>query len=140
MGLTAAGVAGALTPPWLGDARAASIPSFLAPADADLVVFNAKIYTMDQAAPRAEAFATKAGRFIAVGSTAEIKALAGKRAQTFDAKQMTIVPGFTDCHNHAGGDVLLYEVLVGNPFEVEFVIKDIEIVRTVVGGSTAYQA
>jgi predicted amidohydrolase YtcJ len=31
------------------------------------------------------------------------------------------VPGFTDCHNHAGGDTLLYEVLVGNPFEVEFV-------------------
>ena len=30
---------------------------------------------------------------------------------------MTIVPGFTDCHNHAGGTTLLYEVLVGNPFE-----------------------
>ncbi len=37
---------------------------------------------------------------------------------------MTVVPGFTDCHNHAGGDVLLYEVLVGNPFEVEFVTID----------------
>jgi predicted amidohydrolase YtcJ len=34
---------------------------------------------------------------------------------------MTIVPGFTDTHNHAGGTTLLYEVLVGNPFEVEFV-------------------
>jgi predicted amidohydrolase YtcJ len=34
---------------------------------------------------------------------------------------MTVVPGFTDCHNHAGGTTLLYEVLVGNPFEVEFV-------------------
>ena len=34
---------------------------------------------------------------------------------------MTVVPGFIDCHNHAGGEVLLYEVLVGNPFEVEFV-------------------
>src|SRR5689334_22133753 len=29
-------------------------------------------------------------------------------------------PGFVDCHNHAGGTTLLYEVLVGNPFEVEF--------------------
>ena len=28
--------------------------------------------------------------------------------QTFDAKQMTIVPGFTDCHNHADGTTLLY--------------------------------
>jgi hypothetical protein len=34
------------------------------------------------------------------------------------------VPGFTDCHNHAGGTTLLYEVLVGNPFEVEFVTID----------------
>ena len=34
---------------------------------------------------------------------------------------MTIVPGFIDTHNHAGGTTLLYEVLVGNPFEVEFV-------------------
>src|SRR5689334_20287276 len=33
-------------------------------------------------------------------------------------------PGFTDCHNHAGGTTLLYEVLVGNPFEVEFVTID----------------
>ena len=31
------------------------------------------------------------------------------------------MPGFIDCHNHAGGEVLLNEVLVGNPFDVEFV-------------------
>lgn len=34
---------------------------------------------------------------------------------------MTIVPGFIDCHNHARGNTLLYEVLVGNPYVVEFV-------------------
>ena len=34
---------------------------------------------------------------------------------------MSIVPAFIDTHNHAGGTTLLYEVLVGNPFEVEFV-------------------
>jgi predicted amidohydrolase YtcJ len=89
--------------------------------DADLVVFNAKVYTMDSRAPRAEAFAVKGGKFMAVGSTAEIKGLVGKKTQSFDARQMTLVPGFIDCHNHADGDVLLYEVLVGNPYEVEFV-------------------
>ena len=47
----------------------------------------------------------KGGRFIAVGSNADIKALVGKDTQTFDARQMTVVPGFIDCHNHAGGDV-----------------------------------
>jgi hypothetical protein len=114
MGLTAAGVAGAFTPGWLSTVAAWA-------GDPDLVVLNAKVYTMDPAAARAEAFAIKSGRFVAVGTSAEIKALAGKRTQTFDAQQMTVVPGFTDCHNHAGGTTLLYEVLVGNPFEVEFV-------------------
>lgn len=89
--------------------------------DADLVVYNAKVYTVDPRTPRAEAFAVKAGRFTAVGSNAEIRALAGKGTRTFDAKQMAIVPGFIDCHNHAPGNVLLYEVVVGNPYEVEFV-------------------
>jgi predicted amidohydrolase YtcJ len=128
MGLTAAGVAGALSRPWIGEHAGSAGHAWYAPgsqgvqgADADLVVFNAKVYTMDSSAPRAEAFATSGGRFIAVGSTADIKGLIGKSTQTLDAKQMTIVPGFTDCHNHAGGSTLLYEVLVGNPFDVEFV-------------------
>jgi predicted amidohydrolase YtcJ len=121
LGLTAAGVAGALAPPWLRGANAALTRGDASDAEADLIVLNARVYTMDPGLPRAEAFATKAGRFLAVGSTADIRGLAGKRTQTFDAKQMTIVPGFADCHNHAGGTTLLYEVLVGNPFEVEFV-------------------
>src|SRR5262245_27888157 len=87
----------------------------------DFVVYNAKVYTMDARVPRAEAFAVAAGKFLALGRSSDIRALAGRRTETLDAKQMTIVPGFIDCHNHAGGTTLLYEVLVGNPFEVEFV-------------------
>jgi hypothetical protein len=121
MGLAAAGVAGAFSPTFVRSASAATaVPGRLA-VDPDLVVFNAKVYTMDAATPRAEAFAIKAGRFVALGSSAEIRALAGKRTQSLDAKQMTVLPGFIDTHNHAGGTTLLYEVLVGNPFEVEFV-------------------
>ena len=101
--------------PWRGAAAPAETD------DIDLVVFNAKVYTVDSRAPKAEAFAVLGGRFFAVGSTDDMKALIGKRTQTFDAKQMTIVPGFIDCHNHATGNVLLYEVLVGNPYVVEFV-------------------
>jgi predicted amidohydrolase YtcJ len=88
---------------------------------ADLVVLNGRVYTMDAIAPRAEAFAVKDGRFVAVGTTAAVRSHVGPNTQTIDAKQMTIVPGFIDTHNHAGGATLLYEVLVGNPFEVEFV-------------------
>jgi predicted amidohydrolase YtcJ len=115
MGLASLGVAGLLTRPrW----------SWPFPPDADLLVLNAKVYTMDPLIPRAEAFAIKADRIMAVGSNADISGLKTKRTRTFDAGRMTIVPGFVDCHNHAPGAMLLYEVLVGNPFEVEFVTID----------------
>ena len=124
MSIAGAGIAGAFGAPWLGAAPAAqgqAQNAGIRPQDADLVVFNAKVYTVDSRSPKAEAFAVKAGRFSAVGGNAEIRALIGKGTQTFDARQMTVVPGFIDCHNHAPGNVLLYEVLVGNPFVVEFV-------------------
>jgi len=91
------------------------------PRHADLVVFNAKVYTIDSRMPRAEALAVKGSRFVYVGTSVEAKAFIGRNTRTLDAKQMTIVPGFIDCHNHAGGNTLLYDVIVGNPFEVEFV-------------------
>ena len=87
----------------------------------DLIVTNATVYTVDSAMPKAEAFAVRDGKFVAVGKSDEIRGLAGKGTQTFDAKGMTVVPGFIDCHNHAPGNVLLYEVVVGNPYVVEFV-------------------
>ncbi len=73
MGLTGAGIAAALGGPLAGIALAAE------EQDADLVVFNAKVYTVDSSAPKAEAFAVKAGRFTAVGSSADIKACSASR-------------------------------------------------------------
>jgi predicted amidohydrolase YtcJ len=117
----AAGALGAATP-W---ARAADPVSATTARDAELIVVNANVCTMDSKLPRAQAFAIRGGRFIAVGSTAEMRSLAGKATQEFDAKRMTIVPGFIDCHCHADrGPILLYGVLVGNPFEAEFVTID----------------
>src|SRR5436305_12843199 len=95
-----------------------------ATAAPDLVVFNARIATVDPRLPRADAFAIKNGRFLAVGSNADIRNMIRTGTPTWDAKGAAIVPGFIDTHNHAGGAVLLYEVLVGNPFEVEFVTID----------------
>jgi predicted amidohydrolase YtcJ len=120
LGLTAAGLATTLTPDWLRDARAVSRAAERAP-EPELIVYNAKVYTMDAGMPFADAFAIKAGRFVAVGRSADVRALRGKGTQLIDAKRMTVLPGFIDCHNHAGGTTLLYETLVGNPFEVEFV-------------------
>lgn len=118
-GLGAAGLGGA------GSLPGTSFAAMLGRPDAvDLVVHNAKVYTVEAANPTAQAFAVRGGRFVALGSDDEIRPLAGAGAKTYDAQGMTIVPGFIDTHNHAMGEVLLYEVLVGNPFEVEFVTID----------------
>ena len=101
--------------------RASAQDSVATVATPDLIVVNANIYTVDPRSSHAEAFAVQAGRFQAVGSNEAIRNLARRTTQIFDAQKMTIVPGFIDCHNHAGGNILLYEVLVGNPFMVEFV-------------------
>jgi predicted amidohydrolase YtcJ len=126
MNMAGAGAAGLVAQPLLDtNAEAQATPSGMTGGrDPDLIVINAKVYTVDPRAPRAEAFAVTASRFSAVGSTADITGLAGKNTRVFDAGQMTIVPGFIDCHLHAEGEVLLNEVLVGNPFEVEFVTID----------------
>ena len=90
----------------------------------DVIVVNANVFTVDARLPRAEAFAISAGRFQAVGTSQDIRNLARRGTQVFDAQKMTIVPGFIDCHNHAEAEILLYGVVVGNPFEVEFVTID----------------
>ena len=118
MGLSGASIAGLAAARWSGTTAAVAADLGENP---DLVVLNANVYTIDPLLPRAQAFAVKAGRFVAVGGTEDIKSLIGNRTQTIDAEQMTVVPGFIDAHNHAPGAILLYEVLVGNPYEVEFV-------------------
>src|ERR1700722_17784124 len=90
----------------------------------DLIIFNARIITVDSRNPHAEAFAIKNGRFLAVGSKTDVRNLVRPGTPTWDAQGAAIVPGFIDTHNHAGGTTLLYEVLVGNPFEVEMVTID----------------
>jgi len=121
LGVTAAGLAGAVGSQFAGSTPVAAQTRPADARDADLIVVNAKVYTVDDRQPRADAFAVKGGRFAAVGSNADVRSLAGKSTQTIDARGMTVVPGFIDCHNHAPGNTLLYDVLVGNPFEVEFV-------------------
>src|SRR6185295_6738570 len=55
-------------------------------AEPDLILVNARVLTSDAAAPRAEAFAVKNGRFTAVGSTGDVRNLATSRTPVDDAK------------------------------------------------------
>jgi predicted amidohydrolase YtcJ len=70
---------------------------------ADLIVTNAKVYTVDAARPRASGFAVRAGRFVAVGDGAEMAKLAGAATARIDAKGAAIVPGLIDSHVHMRG-------------------------------------
>jgi predicted amidohydrolase YtcJ len=76
----------------------------------DLALIGGRVYTIDPAQPRAEAFAVKNGRFIAVGSTADIKNLISRGTQVIDAAGMTVTPGFIDTHCHPSGIDELYGV------------------------------
>jgi predicted amidohydrolase YtcJ len=91
-------------------ASAQQLPPPQAGAEPDLIVVNGVVYTSDPAQPRAEAFAVKDGRFVAVGSTGDIRNLASRRTQVLDAQRMTVTPGFIDAHCHPSGVQELYGV------------------------------
>ncbi|MGW8181566.1 MAG: hypothetical protein ACWGQW_22785, partial [bacterium] len=53
-------------------------------AGPDLILLNGLVYTMDPNLPVAEAFAVKAGRLIAVGSSDDIKHLSHAQSEVID--------------------------------------------------------
>ncbi|HHC79504.1 MAG TPA: amidohydrolase [Flavobacteriia bacterium] len=69
---------------------------------ADLIVVNATVYTVDDAFAKAEAFAVKDGKFVAVGTSDEIKKQY-TAPKSIDAQGKTIVPGLIDAHCHFYG-------------------------------------
>ncbi len=82
---------------------------------ADLIVVNAAVLTMDEAAPRAAAVAMRDGRILAVGSDADVRSLAGPATEVIDAGGATLLPGFVESHLHLfmGGAELAHLQLAG---------------------------
>ncbi|MBZ5676941.1 MAG: amidohydrolase [Acidobacteriia bacterium] len=68
---------------------------------ADTVLVNGKILTVDSQSSVREAIAIRAGRIQAVGSTADIRKLAGPSTRTIDLQGRTVIPGLIDSHLHA---------------------------------------
>ena len=66
----------------------------------DLIIINASVHTMDPARPTAGAVAILGNRIAAIGSTPEIRALAGEKTRVIDAGEKLILPGFNDAHVH----------------------------------------
>ena len=67
---------------------------------ADLIIINANVHTMDKSRPVAQAVAIYGNRIVAVGTTNEIKRMAGARTRVIDARGQLVLPGFNDSHVH----------------------------------------
>ncbi len=67
---------------------------------ADLVIVNAKVWTMGERQPKADAVAVVGNKIAAVGTSSEIKKLVGERTRILNAEGNLVLPGFNDSHVH----------------------------------------
>jgi predicted amidohydrolase YtcJ len=67
---------------------------------ADLIITNAKIWTVDPQHPSAEAVAVLGDRIVAVGSSHDVDAWRGPATRVVDAASKLVLPGFNDSHVH----------------------------------------
>lgn len=83
-------------------------PAPVAALAPDLLIVNAAVRTLDPAQPQAEALAVFGNRIVAVGRSAELRALAGPNTRVIDAAGRSVLPGFNDAHVHwlSGGFAL----------------------------------
>ncbi len=72
------------------------------PEEADMIIYNAKVYTVDNQFSIVESFAIKDGKILATGSNEDIRK-AYKAKKTKDLSQKYIYPGFIDAHCHFYG-------------------------------------
>jgi predicted amidohydrolase YtcJ len=99
---------------------------------ADLIVYNARIHTVDPNRPLAEAMAVRAGRVMVVGSRRAVEALAGPLTQRMDLEGQTVIPGMVDAHAHlmSLGTSLRIVDLVGTRSYEEIVQRVVDRART----------
>jgi predicted amidohydrolase YtcJ len=99
---------------------------------ADLIITNAKIWTVDKARPNAEALAVLGERIVAVGSATEVDAWHGPQTKVLDAQGKLLLPGFNDAHVHFvdGGDHLQAVQLKDAASPGEFARRIAERART----------
>lgn len=67
---------------------------------ADLIITNAKIWTVDKSLPTAQAVAVLGDRIVAVGSNTEVDAWRAPHTHVIDAGGKLLLPGFNDAHVH----------------------------------------
>ncbi len=90
---------------------------------ADLIITNAKVWTVEKGLPEAQAVAVLGDRIVAVGSNADVEAWSSPHTTVVDAHGKLLLPGFNDSHVHfvSGGAQLDNPELNDAPSAEEFV-------------------
>lgn len=82
-------------------------PAVPAPLEADMVIYNGKILTVDSPDPNnyriVQAVAIYDGKFIVVGSDQEVLQYAGPNTRRIDVGGRTVIPGLVETHSHVQG-------------------------------------
>src|SRR5918993_1263811 len=81
----------------------ALLPAPQSAQPADIFFKNGTVYTAADTSPRAEAIAVKADRIVFVGTNADAQQYVGQNTRVVDLKGKTVLPGFTDSHQHLSG-------------------------------------
>jgi predicted amidohydrolase YtcJ len=68
---------------------------------ADTILVNGKIVTVDAPSSVREAIAIRGGKIVSVGTSAEVRKLAGPQSRVIDLQGRTVIPGLIDSHLHA---------------------------------------
>ena len=100
----------------------AGLDAASAQPSASLVLLNGKIWTVNDAQPRAEAVACLGSRIVAVGSNGDIRKWIGPSTEVIDVGGRLVLPGFNDAHVHffSGGENLAGVQLRDAKSEAEF--------------------
>src|SRR5436190_754981 len=72
-------------------------------AEADLILHNGKIVTVDKKFSIHQALAVQGGRILRVGTNAEVLKMKGPSTQVLDLDGKTVLPGLIDSHVHPTG-------------------------------------
>ncbi|HEY8412491.1 MAG TPA: amidohydrolase, partial [Pyrinomonadaceae bacterium] len=72
-------------------------------APADIVFKNGNVYTANDKAPQAEAIAVKGDRIVFAGTNEAAQKYVGANTRVVDLHGNTVLPGFTDSHQHLSG-------------------------------------
>ena len=74
-----------------------------AAAPADLLLTNARVVTVEESLPQAEAVAVRGDRIVALGTSAELRRYVGAATRVIDLQGQLVIPGFFESHGHFPG-------------------------------------